>query len=296
MKSFGSVGTEGLLGERLVREYAMSLLASGNVSTAWILNYINRATTDVERIQKRLLTGERELDSVKIGVADRLSSEATTSTQALSNVNEGISYLNVADTAISSVQDIMYQVSDLINQSSQTFDPTQQDLLNTEANELIQQANDLINYASYNGKYVFDGSMNDLNFYPGSLRAGSFKVTVGDKTAITYGTIDISSTGDPTTELANLESFLDTLESRRGVIAAGMSRASAAAAYLGAMAGVYDEAAVTMRSIDTTEEITALDEALALQETVTQLLTEQLASKEALVTQLYEYIRDLNFS
>lgn len=273
----------------------MSLLASGNVSTAWILSYISKSTADVERIEKRLLTGERELDSVKIGVADRLSSEAKTSIKALSNVNEGISYLNVADTALSSVQDIVAQVSDLINQSSQSGDPAQQDLLNTQANELINEANVLVKYANYNGKYVFDGSMNDLNFYPGSLKAGSFKVTVGDKTALTYGAIDISSTGDPTTELSKLNTFSDILTERRGVIAAGMSRASAAVSYLGAMAQVYDDASVTMRSVDTAEETSALDAAIARQEKLTERLTDQLARKEALVSEIYQYIRDLRF-
>jgi hypothetical protein len=35
----------------------MSVLASANVTTAWLQSYLSRANWDVERIQKRLATG-----------------------------------------------------------------------------------------------------------------------------------------------------------------------------------------------------------------------------------------------
>ncbi len=269
----------------------MSVLASSNVVTSWLVGYLRQSTWDVERIQKRLLTGERENDSVSIGVANGLDAQVTTGLATISNLNDGISYLNVADAALEGVQAIMGDVRAVIEEASATTDPTERASLNSEANDLIAQANDFIRSAKFGEKSIFFGDFSSITVKASQEDSGSFQVTVGDGASIELGSIDISSTGNPATELADLEVYLEEIERRRGVINAGRSRASAAVTYLGVMVGLYDEASVVMRSIDEVEETANLERATAQQETASNLLLEQLQRSESLVSQIYGSIR-----
>jgi flagellin len=269
----------------------MSVLSSQNIISGLLIKYLSQSTWDVERIQKRLLTGERENDAVSIGIANTLDYQATNGQVALSNLNDGISYLNIADATLEGIQGLMEDVRSLIEEASATTDATERDSLNAEANELIAQSNDLISSAKFGEVQVFYGTDTSITLKSGQGNSGSFGVSVGDGNSIQLGTIDITSGGDPTTELADLDTYLEEIDRRRGVINAGRSRASAAVSYLGVMVGLYDEASIAMRSIDETEEIANLEVATARQETISNLLLNQLDRKESLITQIYASIQ-----
>lgn len=272
----------------------MSVLASANVTTAWIQKYLTRATFDVERIQKRLSTGQREFDSVSVGIGDALAVESSTSQVAFRNLSEGISFMNVADAALSGVKDLMTEARTLIDSASGSTDATERSSLNTEANALIAQANELITSSTYGGSKVFYRESSQLTVKAGQGKSGSFQVAIGDGASIVFGGgIDISLTGDPSSELTRIDNYLTDIDNRRNAINAGRSRASAASFYLGVMTGIYDEASVAASSIDETEETLNLEEATAQQQTLSDLLLTQLQSKQSIVSQIYGTIMQL---
>jgi|GEM_PF-4919393 len=272
----------------------MSVLASANVTTAWIQSYLSRANWDVERIQKRLATGQREFDSVSVGMSNALAVEASTSQVAIQNLNEGISFMNVADAALSGVKDLMTEARTLIDSASASTDTTERANLNTEANALIAQANELITSSTYGGSKVFYRESPSLTVKAGQGKSGSFQVAIGDAASIVFGGgLDISLTGDPSSELTRVDDYLTDIDNRRNAINAGRSRASAATTYLGVMVGVYDEASLAASAIDETEETLNLEDATAHQQALSDLLLTQLQSKQSLVSQIYGTIMQL---
>jgi flagellin-like hook-associated protein FlgL len=272
----------------------MSVLASANVTTGWIQTYLSRANWDVERIQKRLATGEREFDSVSVGIGDALAVEASTSQVAMRNLNEGISFMNLADVALSGVKDLMTEARTLIASASTSTNATERSNFNIEANALIAQANELITSSSYGGSKVFYRESPELTVKAGQGKSGSFQVAIGDAASIVFdGGIDISLTGDPSSELTRVDDYLTDIENRRNAINAGRARASAATSYLGVMVGIYDEASLVASAVDETEETLNLEEATARQQTLADLLLTQLQSKQSLVSQIYGTIMQL---
>jgi flagellin-like hook-associated protein FlgL len=269
----------------------MGVLGASNAVTSWLVGYIRESTWDVERIQKRLLTGEREDDAVRRGIARGIDAQVTTGQATISNLNDGISYLNIADAALEGVQSIMEEVKAIIEEAGATTDATTRANLNNQATVLISQANDLISSAEFGQISIFYGDSQSITLSASQGSSGSFKVVVGDGNSIQYGAINISSTGNPTTELARVDTYLAVIDGRRGVINAGRSRATAAVTYLGVMVGLYDEASVTMRSIDETEETANLERATAQQEIASNLLLDQLQRTESLMSQIYGSIR-----
>ena len=269
----------------------MTVLATSNRINTWLVGYLGKATWDVEKIQKRLLTGEREDDRVRSGMADSLDVKAMTGSAAINNLNDGISYLNIADAALEAVQGIMSDLRSVVNSAEASTSATERSQFSSEANALIEQANEIIANATFGDSSIFFGESTQISFTTGQGKQGSFQVAIGGGESLTYAAVDLSLAGDPSAELVRLESFDEELEKRRGTINAGRSRATVATAYLGVMVGLYEESALDMRLVDEAEEISALEEAQAKQDAISNLLLNHLSRQEGLIGQIYGSIR-----
>lgn len=265
----------------------MSILATSNGVTSWLQRYLNSANWDVERIQKRLSSGQREDDKVRIGIASSLSADAKVSTAAIQNLSDGISFLNIADASFEAVQGLVGELQPLIESAADSTDSVTREQLNTEANAIVAQVNDIFTSAKFGDQAVFGGSYETLSLSTGTGKKGTFQVALGDSSSINYAPIDITLSGDPSAALTTLTSYSDLLEKRRGVINAGRARATAASTYLGVMAGLYETTSVSMGSVDVAEETAALSVAQERQSTITSLLLDQLSSKEQIMLQIY---------
>jgi flagellin len=268
----------------------VSVNASGNAVTAFLQYYLTKSNWDVERIQKRLLTGYREDDSVRVGLGNQLDVKAVNSLAAIENLNDGISYLNIADGALSGIEDLFTTIRTKIETAAASTDATERTNLNTEVNDLVAQANEIVTSTDFAGRKIFYEESPNLTLKAGEGKSGSFQVTVGKGADLIYSGIDVTLAGNPTNELARLDAFTDKLLIRRGNINAGRSRATAATAYLGIMVGVYEEAASVTGTIDEAEEALALEAATAKQEALTGLLAQHLDSRQSIMSQIYGMI------
>jgi flagellin-like hook-associated protein FlgL len=176
----------------------MSVLSSGSIVSGFLVRYLNSATFDVERIEKRLLRGEREGDAVRIGMANQFDVEALTGSAAISNLNDGISYLTIADSALEIVGSLLSDVQAIMDDALSTTDAATRDSLNQEANDLISQANDIISSATFGDRSIFFGESSSINLIAGRGNSGSFQVTVGDGASLMYGSVDIRRQSGPT--------------------------------------------------------------------------------------------------
>ena len=77
-------------------------------------------------------------------------------TQAARNVNDGISFLNVADGATSALKDILFRMRELSTQSSNgTFSNAQRQSIDKESQALQAEYGRILDTTSFNGIRVF---------------------------------------------------------------------------------------------------------------------------------------------
>ena len=76
----------------------------------------SRLTSNVSRSGKRI--NHASDDAAGLAVASGLNTTTRVYTQAVRNVNDGISFLNVADGATSALKDILFRMRELSTQSS----------------------------------------------------------------------------------------------------------------------------------------------------------------------------------
>ncbi len=128
-------------------------------------NIIARLSNDYSRLttyQEELSTGKRLMhpsdDPMDVGNDIKLRSKMSQLDQYNKNINDGLGYMKVSDTAMSSMNNIMQRVRELtIQAANDTLSATQRVDIGKEVNELVKQMTSLGN-TTFKGDYVFGGT------------------------------------------------------------------------------------------------------------------------------------------
>jgi len=123
---------------------------------------LNASTAELSSNLERLSSGKRinhaSDDAAGLAVSSTLNATARIHTQAARNVNDGISFLNVADGATSALKDILFRLRELSTQSSNgTLSNPQRQSLDKEAQGLQAEYGRILDTTSFNGIRVFGG-------------------------------------------------------------------------------------------------------------------------------------------
>ena len=121
---------------------------------------LNASSAELSSNLERLASGKRinqaSDDAAGLAVSSTLNATARVHTQAARNVNDGISFLNVADGATSALKDILFRLRELSTQSSNgTFSNAQRQSIDKEAQGLQAEYGRILDTTSYNGIRVF---------------------------------------------------------------------------------------------------------------------------------------------
>jgi flagellin-like hook-associated protein FlgL len=171
----------------------MSLTIRSNIASLTSQRRLSEATTLLREVNERLSSGLRinsaSDDPAGLAVADSLRLDTKVYTQGIRNINDGISTLSIAESAITELTNIVTRVRELATQaSSDTLTMSQRAALDEEAQALaeefsrIQQSTDFNNIGLLNGEsetikiqagYGEDGGISDgVGNY---LGAGTFE-------------------------------------------------------------------------------------------------------------------------
>lgn len=105
-----------------------------------------------ERLSSGLRINGAADDPAALAVATKLQSEARLYTQALRNMNDGISLLNVADQTLGELQQILSRQAELAEQAANgVYSLTQRRALGAEANALVDEFNRILTSTKFNG-------------------------------------------------------------------------------------------------------------------------------------------------
>ena len=121
---------------------------------------LNASSAELSSTLERLSSGKRinhaSDDAAGLAVSSTLNATARVHTQAARNVNDGISFLNVADGATSALKDILFRMRELSTQSSNgTFSNAQRQSIDKESQALQAEYGRILDSTSYNGIRVF---------------------------------------------------------------------------------------------------------------------------------------------
>ncbi|MBD3322066.1 MAG: flagellar hook-associated protein 3 [Chitinivibrionales bacterium] len=131
---------------------------------------INDRFSDLSKLQEELATGKRLLrpsdDPVDVANDLKLRSKLAQISQCKDNIEDGMGFMGVADSAMLSMNDLMQRLRELaIQASSDTQSSTERGYILKEVEQLLRQLVSLGN-SKFKGDYVFGGTQTKIAPFP----------------------------------------------------------------------------------------------------------------------------------
>ena len=275
----------------------MPLSISTNIASLSAQRSFLTSNAALETSYERLASGKRinssSDDAAGLAIAVDLSSRVSGTNQAIRNVNDGISMVQIMDGAFDEVTSILQRMRDMAVQAANgSLSTTEQGYIDTEQSKLVDALNASINQAKFSSKDLVTGSATAVTV---SIQAGA---GTGDTVSVSLSTDSVASA----TQLGvgGLTGFASAANSFISVIDAAVGKVASQRATLGAhqtqlestvrnLANVAENtAAAAGRVMDTdyAAETANLTKAQILQQAATSVLAQANAQPQAVLSLL----------
>ncbi|WP_281718073.1 flagellin [Pandoraea apista] len=167
-----------------------SLVAQRNLNTSQ-----SSLQTSITRLSSGLRINSAADDAAGLAISDRMSAQINGLTQAQRNANDGISLVQTAAGALSSITDNLQRIRTLAVQSTNsTNSASDRAALDQEVQQRLAEINRLATQTKFNGLNVLDGSMGTANFQVGADAGQTISVNLsqGVQTAA-LGAVNLST-------------------------------------------------------------------------------------------------------
>ena len=149
-----------------------------------------------EKLSSGLRINKASDDAAGLAISSSLKTNARVFTQAIRNINDGVSTLNIAEGALGELRNITVRQLELAEQSANgTYSTKQRKVMDTELNTLVKEWNRITQSTSFNGIQILDGNLRSsgssgaLQIQAGadSQSTSQISIGVGDQVARNVG-------------------------------------------------------------------------------------------------------------
>ncbi len=151
----------------------MAQVINTNIASLTAQRNLNRSQSSLATAMERLSSGLRinsaKDDAAGLAISERMTSQIRGLNQAIRNANDGISFAQTGEGALSTMGDAMQRIRELAVQSvNDTNSSSDRKALNDEVQQLIAEVNRIANNTQFNGQNILDGSSTTLTFQVGA--------------------------------------------------------------------------------------------------------------------------------
>ncbi|MCG5510198.1 flagellin [Ectothiorhodospira lacustris] len=217
----------------------MSQVINTNVASLNAQRNLNASQGQLQTSLQRLSSGLRinsaKDDAAGLAIAERFTAQIRGQNQAIRNANDGISFAQTAEGALTEIGNIAQRVRELAVQSANaTNSASDREALNNEVKQSIAEINRIASATQFNGYNLLDGSESNLIFQVGANAGQTIVVdgldARGSKLGAAVSTAAAGGTTAPQAALdALLESFAEGGSTQLGaaIVIAGVTVAEA---------------------------------------------------------------------
>ncbi len=134
--------------------------------------------TSLQRLSTGLRINSARDDAAGLAISERFTTQIRGLNQAIRNANDGVSFAQTAEGALSTTGDALQRIRELAVQSiNDTNSSSDRQALNNEVSQLIAEINRIANSTQFNGQNILDGTLSTLTFQVGANQGQTIQVT-----------------------------------------------------------------------------------------------------------------------
>ncbi len=163
----------------------MVVRIGSNILSQTVQRNLARSTADLGTASERLASGQRinkgSDDAAGLAIATSLRTDSRIFAQGIRNLNDGLSFSNIAESAMDSLTFITDRIQELSTQAmSGTFGDTQRQSLQKEVTALQSEWNRIVEGTTFNGRNLLTGADTRTVLQGGKGVDGTLAVQIGE--------------------------------------------------------------------------------------------------------------------
>ena len=260
-----------------------------NVSALYSQNAMKVNSRAMSSAMQQLSTGSRinsaADDAAGLAIGQSMTSQIRGLNQAVRNANDGINMMQTAEGAMVEQSNMLQRMSELATQATNgTYNDTQRGYLNTEFTALTTQIGNIASQTTWNGRQLLDGtdtgsiggSSGVFVFQVGQSSGQTISVTIGamDAAGLSVSGLAISNASDASAAITTIASALDTINSQRATIGAGINQLTYAADNLTNISSNVAASRSSIMDTDYAQASTQLSKTQIIQQASTAMLAQ----------------------
>jgi flagellin len=144
--------------------------------------------TSIQRLSSGLRINSAADDAAGLAISDRMTAQINGLNQAGRNANDGISLVQTADGALSSIAGDLQRMRQLAVQSSTgTLSSADRQSINRESQNLLSEINRVSSTTNFNGVNLLDGTFSNVNFQVGASSGQTVGMTLNSANTTSLG-------------------------------------------------------------------------------------------------------------
>lgn len=200
-----------------------------NSSSLQVSNLLTSITDQIDHKAKIISSGKRIQtaadDPAGIAIASNIRTDKNAYATVEKNISSGTSLLDVSNSALSSVTDILGEMKNLALESkNETLSVDQRNALQSTFAELQKQYEETVNGAELFGQNLLKNAATDITLQTGIGAGAANETTIvaADTSAATLGidagTIDVSSTANSDAAITAIDTALTTIGTNQAIM------------------------------------------------------------------------------
>ncbi len=134
--------------------------------------------TSLQRLSSGLRINSAKDDAAGLAISERFTTQIRGLNQAIRNANDGVSFAQTAEGALSTGGDALQRIRELAVQSiNDTNSASDRQALNNEVSQLIAEVNRIANSTQFNGQNILDGTSSTVTFQVGANQNQTISVS-----------------------------------------------------------------------------------------------------------------------
>ncbi len=221
-------------------------------------------------------------DAAGLSISEKMRAQIRNLNQASKNAQDGISLIQTAEGALSSVSDILVRVKELATQAANgTYDATAStgDLarIQEEVTELSNQITNIATNTKFNGKTLLGTGAADIELAIGdtgqtlTLTAANFSLSAVDTAVSNY---NLATQATAKTALSGVDAQLQTVNKARSYLGANQNRLEATIKDLDTTSENLQAAESRIRDVDMAKEMMTFTKTNILNQAATAMLAQ----------------------
>lgn len=273
------------------------------VTNVGALNAMNKLTKTqfglshtLERLSSGLRINGAKDDAAGLAIADALRADVAALNQGVRNANDGIGVINVTDSALGEVSNLLQRAVTLASQAasetSGADNSTSKGELNDEYTSILDEIDRIAATVEFNGVNLLTsgGATVDVQIGMGNTSNDTLTVTTSAVSSsglgLDTGGSVLNTASDAQDELVALQSAIDTIAGNRGDLGAVYNRLDHAIQVITAQSENLKAAESQIRDADVAQEVVNLTKFQVLNQTGISALAQANISSQSVLSLL----------